>query len=81
MAGKGKCVTDCDLGRPTHNIWYGSGLYFRQPLDNKTIGAIEFWNGTAWEQAINGQRPLTNAADGEHSLPNAVSIAHTRMGK
>jgi hypothetical protein len=78
MAGKtGKCVTDCDLGKPTHHYWHGSDTYWRQPLDNKTIGAIEFWNGKGWERAISGQRPLPNAANGELSLTNAVSIAHT----
>lgn len=75
MAGKGKCVSD--LGCPTHKYWHGSDTYFRQPLNNPTIGAIEFWNGAGWEKAISGQRPLPNAAIGEQSLPNAVSLAPT----
>jgi len=64
MAGK---VTD--LGVVTHKYWHGSDLYFRQPLNNKTIGAIEFWNGSTWEKAISQARPLPNAANGEPSLP------------
>jgi hypothetical protein len=80
MAGKnGRCVTE--VGVATHKYWHGSGIYFRQPLDNKTIGAIEFWTGSEWAQAINPGRPLTNHAPGEHSLPNAVSILHTEQGE
>lgn len=73
MAGKqatGKCVTD--LGTATHRYWHGSGQYFRQPLDNKTIGAIEFWTGTAWERPWIGDQAVSR----DHSLPNAVSILH-----
>jgi hypothetical protein len=74
MAGKtGKCVVVTDLGVATHKYWHGSGQYFRQPLDNKTIGAIEVWTGTAWERAWMGDQ----ATPHYHSLPNAVSIPHT----
>lgn len=71
MAGKtGRCVTD--IGCATHKYWHGSGQYFRQPLDNQTIGAIEFWNGTAWEKAWSASRPLPNAVPSEQMLPNTV---------
>lgn len=72
MAGKtGKCVTE--LGVATHKYWYGSDTFYRQPIGNKTIGGIEVWTGTAWEQGWIGDK----AAPGNHTLPNAVSIPHT----
>lgn len=72
MAGKtGKCVSE--LGCVTHKYWHGSGQYFRQPLDNKTIGAIEVWTGTAWEFAWKGPQPVNP----NPTLPNTVSIPHT----
>lgn len=41
-----------ELGTVTHRYWYGSDVYFRQPLNDKRIGAIEFWNGEAWERVL-----------------------------
>jgi len=82
MAGKaspmGRCV--CELGAATHKYWYGSGIYFRQPLAKPVIGAIEFWTGSEWQLAVNSapaQDRLDTAAFPSGTLTNTDSIAHT----
>ena len=61
----------------THRYWWGSGIYFRQPLNDRTIGAIEFWTGAEWQTALKSQPAmdrLDTAAFPTDSLPVPDSI-------